>query len=126
MGWMPEFRGREVPRGEAVYTLLEERWRLARLPWLNPVSFRSSVLPPAMVQCKKSPGVRKQTLDKFSTSSLFALLTAAAPAEPLAGYPGEVRRIPPDLKKNGFSNIEGLSIKVEQGYEIFTSPLPSS
>ena len=46
---MPEFRGREVPRGEAVYTLLAERWRLAKLPWLNPVSFRSSVLPPGIV-----------------------------------------------------------------------------
>ena len=96
---MPEFRGREVPRGDAVYTLLAERWRLARLPWLNPVSFRSSVLPPGMVECKNSsPCMEKQTLETFSTSSLFALLTAAAPAEPLAGYPGEVGRIPPDLK----------------------------
>ena len=34
----------------------------------------------------------------FSTSSLFSLLAAAASTEPLAGHPGEVRRIPPDLR----------------------------
>ena len=60
-GCMLEFLGSEVPPlGEAVYTLLAERCLLARLPWLNPVSFRSSVPPPGeKSEVQNSPCVKQ-------------------------------------------------------------------